>query len=299
MKKIFSALILINVLIALSADTSGEYGWQMLKISSGVDCAAQGGAGAFSADDAFSFLNHPVAGLFSRKQVISLAQNYWIFDTTLNSGAYLNSTGNKSFGFAYRYLDYGKLDNYDDVGNLIGEYHPMDLVITMNFGCRLTPDHYLGVNVNALYEKILTSSSYGASFDLGYTYLTPFKEVQLYATLRNLGKTSQMDLENIDLPVSGELGFLRNFQVGTMTFSNDLKFIMSIDDDNLKAVLGVRCALNEKLNLKAGYKFNYDAETFSVGFGVDLKKIYLNYAFIPFSSEIDDVHIIGLTYRFQ
>jgi hypothetical protein len=111
MKKIIIALIMINVLILLSAETSGEKGWQMLKLSSGVDCAAQGGSGAFSTNDAFGFLNHPTAGLLSRNKVISLAQNYWLFDTTLNSGAYLNSQGNKSFGFAYRYLNYGKLDN--------------------------------------------------------------------------------------------------------------------------------------------------------------------------------------------
>lgn len=297
MKKIFLAFILINVFVVLAAETSGEYGWQMLKISSGVDCAAQGGAGAFSAGDAFGFLNHPTAGLLSRNKVISLAQNYWIFDTSLNSGAYLNSQGNRSFGFAYRYLDYGKLDNYDDVGNLIGEYHPMDMVITMNFGYRITPNHFAAVNVNALYEKILTSSSYGVSCDLGYSFLTPFQGIQINAALKNLGKTSKMDVENIDLPISGELGILRNFQIGALKLSNELKIIGNIDDENLKAVLGIRCDFNERLNIKAGYKFNFDAESFSVGFGVDLKKIYFNYAFIPFSAEIDDVHIIGLTYK--
>lgn len=298
MKKIFLTLIVINVLFVLSAETSGEYGWQMLKISSGVDCAAQGGAGAFSANDAFGFLNHPTAGLLSRNKVISLAQNYWIFDTSMNSGAYLNSQGNKSFGFAYRYLDYGKLENRPDTGELIGEYHPMDMVVTMNFGYRITPDHFVGVNGNALYEKILTSSSYGVSFDLGYTYLTPFQGIQINAALKNIGKTSKMDAENIDLPVSGELGFVKDYELGAMLFSGDLRIIKHIDDDNLKSVLGIRCDLNKKLNLKAGYKLNYDAESFSVGFGVDLKKIYFNYAFIPFSSEIDDVHIIGLTYKF-
>jgi len=298
MKKIILTLILINVMFVLSADTSGEYGWQMLKISSGVDCAAQGGVGAFSAGDAFGFVNHPTAGLLNRNKVISLSQNYWIFDTTLNSGAYSNSQGSKSFGFAYRYLDYGEFDNYDDVGNLIGEYHPMDMVVTMNFGYRITPDHYAGINVNALYEKILTSSSYGVSFDLGYTYLTPFKGIQLNVVIKNLGKTSKMDLENIDLPISAELGISRKSEIASLLLSYELKAIKNIDDDNLKAVFGVRCDLNRKFNIKAGYKTNYDAESFSVGFGVDLKKIYFNYAFIPFSSEIDDVHVFGLTYKF-
>jgi hypothetical protein len=184
------------------------------------------------------------------------------------------------------------------VGNLLGEYHPMDMVVTMNAGYRITPNHFAAVNLNALYEKILTSSSYGASFDLGYTYLTPLKGTQVNAALKNLGKTSKMDVENIDLPVSFELGVSRKSEIGSTLFSYELKAIKHIDDDVIKAVFGIRWDLNQKLNIKAGYKINYDTESFSAGFGVDLKKLYFNYAFIPFSSEIDDVHIMGLTYKF-
>ncbi|MCK4653917.1 MAG: PorV/PorQ family protein [Candidatus Cloacimonetes bacterium] len=297
MKKVLIVLI-INLSVILFSETSGEYGFQMLKISSGANVAAQGGAGAFSSNDAFGFLQNPTAGLLSRNNVLSLTQNYWIFDTTINSGAYLNSKGKTSFGFAYRYLDYGKIDQRLDSGELIGEFHPMDLVLSINFGYRVTPDHYVGLNINALYEKIDTSSSYGFTFDLGYTYLTPFKDLKFSAALKHFGKTSEMDQDVIDIPFTGEIALIKDMNFFTVDFSTELKAIKHIDDDELKGVCGIRADINKTFNLKFGYKFNYDAEDISAGFGVNLNRISFDYAFVPFNYEIDDVHIMGITYKF-
>ena len=298
MKKVLTVLIIINLSVLLFSETSGKCGFQMLKISSGANVAAQGGAGAFSSNDAFGFLQNPTAGLLSRNNVLSLTQNYWIFDTTINSGAYLNSKGKTSFGFAYRYLDYGKIPETNDQGILIGEFHPMDLVLSTNFGYRVTPDHYIGLNINALYEKIDTSSSYGFTFDVGYTYLTPFKDLKLSAVLKHLGKTSEMDKEVIDIPFTGEIAVIKDINFFTVDFSTELKAIKHIDDDELKAVCGIRADINKIFNLKFGYKFNYDAEDISAGFGVNLNRISFDYAFIPLHYEVDDAHILGITYKF-
>jgi len=298
MKKVILMIFIMVFAVLLKAETSGEYGFQMLKISAGAALSAQGGTGAFFSNDAYGFIQNPAAGLLKRKRVISLSQNYWIFDTVINSGAYAYSNRKRSFGFGYRYLDYGKLEDRDDTGTLLGEFHPMDLVLSTNFGYRLTPDHYAGVNVNLLYEKIDTSSSYGFTIDLGYTYLTPIKDMLISAALKHLGKTSEMDKDVIDLPITGELSVVKNFQLVSKNFSTELKAIKHIDDDEFKAVWGINFEINRTFNLKLGYKFNYDSEDISAGFGINLKKISLDYAYIPFDYEIDDVHIIGLTYRF-
>ena len=298
MKKVVLMILIMVLTVLLTAETSGEYGFQMLKISAGATLSAQGGIGAFFSNDAYGFIQNPAAGLLKRKRVFSLSQNYWIFDTTINSGAYAYSNGKKSFGFGYRYLDYGKIDSTDDTGLSIGVFHPMDLVISTNFGYRLTPDHYAGVNVNLLYEKIDTSSSFGFTLDLGYTYLTPIKDMFISAALKHLGKTSAMDKDVIDLPITGELYVVKNFQLVSKNFSTELKAVKYIDDDEFKAVWGIKAEINRTFNLKFGYKFNYDSEDISAGFGINLKKISLDYAYIPFDYEIDDVHIMGLTYRF-
>ena len=298
LNKILMLLIIFGLAVILSAETSGEYGFQLLKIASGPEGASQAGTGAFNSGEAYAFMINPTAGLFADHRAISIAQNYWIFDTKLNSAGYINTNGKTAFGVAYRYLDYGKLENRTDTGELIGEFHPMDLIFSLNFGYRITPNQYAGINANALYEKIDTASSFGYTFDLGYTYLSFFKGQKFSAAIKNLGQTSAMENETIDLPISFELGVIQEFDINTIKLFSELKLIRNIDDDEFKAVLGTKVRLNNIFDLKLGYKLNFDAESFSAGFGINLKKISIDYAYVPFEYHINDVHVIGLTYKF-
>jgi hypothetical protein len=296
--KILMILMIISLTGILIAETSGEYGLQLLKVASGPESAAQGGTGEFSSNDAYAFIINPSAGLFAKQRAISIAQNYWIFDTKLNSAGYINTNGKNSFGVAYRYLDYGELENRTDTGELIGEFHPMDLIFSLNFGYRFAPNHYAGINANVLYEKIDTASSYGYTFDLGYTYLTLFRGLKLSAAIKNLGQTSAMENETIDLPISFELGAIHEFYINSIGLFSEIKMIKHVDDDALRVVLGTKVKLNKILDFKLGYKLNFDAESFAAGFGINLKKISIDYAYVPFEYNIDDVHILGLSYKF-
>ncbi|MDP8201275.1 MAG: PorV/PorQ family protein [Candidatus Tenebribacter burtonii] len=296
--KILMILIIFSLTVILSAETSGEYGFQLLKIASGAEGAAQAGTGAFSSGEAYAFMLNPTAGLFAEQRAISIAQNYWIFDTKLNSAGYVNTNGKTSFGVAYRYLDYGTLINTTDNGTITGEFHPMDLIFSLNFGYRITPNQYAGINANALYEKIDTSSSYGYTFDIGYTYLSFIQGQKFSAAIKNLGQTSAMENETIDLPISFELGVIQKFNINIIKLFTEFKMIKHIDDDEFRAVFGTKIKLNRILDFKLGYKLNFDAENFTAGFGINLKKIAMDYAYVPFEYHINDVHVIGLTYKF-
>jgi len=298
MKKIYILIILLSIYIFTFAETSGEYGFQMLRIASGADLAAQGGSGTFYSRSAFGFLQNAAANLITRNHVISMTQNYWIFDTKLNSMAYSNSSGKSSFSVAYRYLDYGKIENRDETGTIIGEFHPLDLSLSTSFAYRITPDHYVGININGIYEKIDTSSSIGFSFDLGYVYLTNLKNLKIAATIKHFGKTTKMNEEDIDLPITAEISLADDFLINQIALSTELKVVKYFDDDQIKAIAGICIRPLDKLDLRFGYKFNYDTEDISLGIGINLKKIAIDYTYIPFKYEINDVHMIGINYLF-
>lgn len=298
MKKLNIVILLLLIAVSVYAETSGEYGFQMLRIVSGADIAALGGTGALFSHNAFAFLQNPAANLITRNQVISMTQNYWLFDTTLNTMAYTNSSGKTAVSFGYRYLNYGKIDSRDETGTIIGEFHPMDLSLSANFAYRLNPDHYIGVNLHGLYEKIDTSSSLGASLDIGYIYLTNLRDLKLTAALKHLGLTSKMNEESIDLPITAEVSLVKNFQLNKIDIFTELKAIKFFDDDQMRAVLGLGLRPVDKLDLRLGYKLNYDAEDLSLGIGINLKKISIDYAFIPYQFEINDVHMVGINYKF-
>ncbi len=52
MKKVVLMILIMVLAVLLTAETSGEYGFQMLKISAGATLSAQGGTGAFFSNDA-------------------------------------------------------------------------------------------------------------------------------------------------------------------------------------------------------------------------------------------------------
>jgi len=292
---IFATIIFAALLFS---EVSGEYGFQFLKILSGAETAGQAGTGELSSNDAFAFLENPAAGLLNRSRVLSFTQNYWLFGTKLSNIAYNNSRGKSSFGFAFRQLDYGKIEGRDEQQMLIDEFHPIDLDFVFNFAYRITPSHYFGVSVNALYEKINTSSSSGISADLGYVFLTPIRNLKLSAALKYWGITSKMNEESIQLPLTFELGTTKDFTFSSVLLSLSGKAVKTEDNNELNAALGLNCSVKEKVNFRVGYKINYDAEDFSAGIGFNLGKFIIDYAFIPFDSELDDVHMFGISYKF-
>ncbi|MCD6177237.1 MAG: hypothetical protein J7K29_05330, partial [Candidatus Cloacimonetes bacterium] len=95
-----------------------------------------------------------------------------------------------------------------------------------------------------------------------------------------------------------ELGTTQEFDISIIKLFTEFKMIKHIDDDEFRAVLGTKIELNKIFDLKLGYKLNFDAENFTAGFGINLKKIAMDYAYVPFEYHINDVHVIGLTYKF-
>ncbi len=302
MRKYILLGIVLIALVSLYAQKvdgkSSEYGFQMLKIPTSVAVAGTGGTGAFYAEDAFAVKAHPTAGVVNRTESVSLNSTQWLFDTQLVNLGISHSSGKSSLGLMMRYLDYGDFENRDDQATLTGEYHPMDLDIMVNYGYRVHPDHFVGVNISLLYEKINTASCYGVSGDLGYTWLTPFKGLKAYATIKNIGTTSEMSSEKIEIPMGYELGFAKDFSLPSVTLQGDMRMIKYEDDDNMKMNLGVAAIMMDIIRLRAGYKINYDIEDVSAGIGIHWKSLGVDYTWIPIKEEIGDVHMIGLTYDF-
>ena len=281
----------------LVADTSGEYGFQMLKLHPTANSAGQAGLGAFSSGDALTFLTNPASAVLKKKRVLSLSQNFWIVGTNIKNLCYIYSSGKNSFGLGMTFVSYDEQDIRSDSGEFLGYFHPADINLAVNYGRRITPNHYVGLNLRGLYEKIYTASSIGYSVDFGYVYLAPIKGLKLAFAAKNFGDTSKMAEEKIELPQTLEISAIQKFTVGTIGNSAEIKVMKHIDDDELKAALGINSRLNRFLNFTIGYKINNDSETLSAGFGVFYNKFILDYAFVPLQNELNIAHYISLSYK--
>ncbi len=304
MKRFFLMTLLVTLVVVCFAEkvdgNAGKHGMQMLKINSGIAVTAASGTGEFFSDDAFGFLVNPVAGLINKSNAISFTNNNWLFGTTYNSIGISNYAGKQSYGIAFRYLDYGKIEGKDELAQDIGDFHPLDANFAGNYAFRITPNHLVGFNGGLFYEKLDTESSIGVLIDFGYAYLTPFQGLKFAFAAKNYGTSTKMNNEKLETPSSIEVSAVQNFNFKTVAFSFQTKTLKFVDDDNFKIVLGLSSVINNILKLQAGYKINYDAESFTAGVGINLKKLSVDYAYSPTTNYLNDsAHLVGLTLKFK
>ncbi len=302
MKTIFFALIMIIIaapLFAEKVDTkAGQYGFQILKVDIGAENVARGSAVSAQTGDASIMWYNPASTNFSDKSNVHFTHNEWIFDTRMENVSFMLNKGKYSFGAGITYLNYGKIDRRNDQGDPIGEFNPTDIIGNINFSIRTLPDLYCGINLKGLFEKIHIETAYGLAVDLGVIYRTMIKGLNLSAVVQNLGTTSKMAKERIDLPIGCKSGFSYQLPFSFLNLQIAADIIKYIDDDNAKVNCGLQYVFQDIVFTRIGYKFNYDEENITPGLGFKINRYHFDYAYVPFQSDIGATHRFSLSYDF-
>ena len=294
---IFTALLLLPMLVIAENFDTQEYGFKFLQIPVNPISASLGGNGIYAKSYAGAFILNPAANLLDERFSLSLQHCLWFEDTSCSQVVYSNGNRNKHFGLVARAMDYGELENRDDTGTLIGHYRPLDANIMVSFAYRLLPDHMLGANAGLLYEKLNTSSSYGLNADLGYVFLPPITNSTFFASLRTIGITSKMDEEDIMLPLTVETGLGYVYPSETYTISSQIAMNKASGSD-VRFTVATELSLWQMLMVRFGYKVNYDEENISTGLGINWSNLDIDYSWTPFSDRLSDTHSFGITYNF-
>lgn len=294
---LIALLIMATALFADIPENAGEYGYQFLDISTNPVSLALSGRGIAAGGQLASFVRQPSSGALESHRAIGISRSLWLADTKYNNLYYSASSHKSHFGIALRNLDYGELEIRDDNGFLIGYYSPLNMDLMANYALRLTPSLYAGVNAGVAYEKLNTDSSLGIHTDLGVTLLPPFENSQISLSVRNLGLSSAMNDESTPFAPSFELDLSKKLELGTTDMIVEVSGLKAIDEP-WKAAASTQLTLYEMFNLRLGYKINYDAENLSAGLGFRWKGISVDYGWAAFSSQLNDVHSLGISYHF-
>lgn len=300
MKSFILTLSMILVLGLLTAEIhqfAGHYGYKFLNVPTGPISLALAGRGAHSSANPAAFILQPAASCEADQRVLGLSHSPWLEDTQANTLAYSYGKRVSHFGIALRNLDYGELENRDDYGNLIGSYNPLDLDLMANYAYRMSPNLYFGFNFGVLYQKLNTATSLGLHSDFGFSYIPPIAGSKVSAAIRNIGNATKTNDVETRFPTTMEADFTKVFQfkvADVMLGVSGTKVV----DEGLKESIYSEVSLYKVLKLRGGYKFNYAAENFSVGFGLAVRRISVDYGFGAFGEGLNDVHSVGLAYQF-
>lgn len=211
--------------------------------------------------------------------------------------ALVDYNGNRILDDPRDRLDYSK----------ITEFSNQDWAFYLTFAKRYSENFYYGANVKIIYRQLAEYSAYGVGFDVGAWY-SPFENFSLGANLQDITttliawQTGRNELVSptakigagysfefiggkitpvIDFDVRFEnRKFASNFHLGPVSFDMHAGF-----EYNFKNVIAVR----------AGYN---DIKQFTIGAGIKLPKLNIDYSFAKFNmSEEDrlpDTHRISL-----
>ncbi len=183
-------LLLLSFLISLaaSAQVTGSV-YNILKLSTSAHAVALGGENITVVED------NPTAGwsnpaLYSGVSDNSLGLSYMNYTKGINfiGAQYVKAFGDKhTAAFQAQYLGFGKMNETDVRGNIIGNFSAKDIVIGAAYSYLFSERWAGGVTFHTVYSKYAEYSAVALAVDLGLNYFNEEKDLSLSATLRNFG----------------------------------------------------------------------------------------------------------------
>lgn len=309
MKKIFLSrrwLWLVILIVALCSttfgasipDNAGTSGLSFLKLGIGARPAGMGEAFTSISGDIFSLYWNPAGVARHTGAEFAFMHNQWFQDVSLEYAAFCFGYKKNVFGLSLTLSQVANLERREGpTENPISYFDEHDLSLGFSWSRKINDKLDLGISTKFLYEKIDFSSATGLGFDLGGIYRIR-SNIQLGGAILNLGSKMKFEQESFNLPTSYKIGAA--YLGHEKHFNGD--FILSMDlvkpnDNDLKVNLGGEYTYKEKFTLRSGYQIGYDDKNISLGLGLKIKKYAIDYAFVPFSSDLGNSHRISVNLK--
>lgn len=138
--------------------------------------------------------------------------------------------------------------------------------------------------------------------DFGTLYDTGFRSLKIGLCIQNMGAEGTYIEEPVPVPATFKFGVSMNvFETPGQTVKIATEF-KHPSDTSEKINVGAEYNLNDMYFLRAGYKMNYDEESFTAGGGVKLNvgslgRVGVDYSYSDFGY-LGAVHRVGLTVQF-
>jgi hypothetical protein len=337
MKKITTYLLPFIAILLFSqsawSQKVGSTSMQFLKVMPCARATAMGDAYSVLASGAEAVFWNPAGVANIEKHEISMTYLKWIFDTkqgALSFAMPVASIG--AVGVQLQYVDFGEIPEAlwqspykDDIGypGLTGNtFHPFTYLIGLSYASQITDKFSTGLSVKYARESLYNGAAVvavsssgdtstvntwgnGLIFDFGLNYNTGFRTIRIAASMQNFGANVRYASEASPVPMALRVGIAADL-IGNnalLVQSEDSRLGVAFDlfqpnDYAQQAHLGMEYVYAGSVALRAGYKFNYDADGFTAGVGfqqtVAQVKMSFDYSYGALNYNLGNVHRISL-----
>lgn len=287
-----SILFQVPVLCALG---TGSTGATFLKVGVGARPSGMGEVFTALCDDVNAIYWNP-AGLcqLEMKNEISVMRNKWFEDIEHTFIGYAHNFNGNAIGIGLTNLNISGIIEISETGGSIGTFNATNTSYDFAYGHAIKKNLDFGMNLKYITQKIGDVAG-AKSFGTGFGLLYGFSDFNLGIVFQNIGSikftTKEFVGEEDPLPMVIKSG---------LVYKNDrynlgMEVEKSIDST---AKFKIGGELNFKiLVLRTGYRFGYDLGNLSLGAGLKIGPINLDYANVSYSN-LGDTHRVSLTAKF-
>lgn len=288
--------LLISVQLYAGAGTTGGV---ILKESQGARSLAMGDAFTGVASGAETIFWNP-AGLGTMKAPeVSAMYFKEIANMGLMSLQYAQPlAGYGTAGLALESFSAGDMEvNYLD-GSSKTVNAQQDFILNLAYGKNITNNLFAGANLKYLNSTLAeTATAKTMTLDLGCLYRLPQVEgLSLGLDLQNIGGSMKYleESDQLSFTVRAGAAYTKPLQNNMLTISADLNKPKEL---STRFNLGAEYVYNKLIALRAGYKFGYDLDSFTTGFGLKMNRYSLDYAFAT-KRDLGENHRVSLGIQF-
>lgn len=273
---------------------------QFLKMGAGARAAAMGNAFTSVSDDATAAYWNP-AGLTQVKKVeLALMQNSGLVDTTYQYAGAAFPRNDSTVALSIYRQDYGSIERYTANDDRDGSFDAGSMAASFSFGKKASEALSWGLTAKLIQESIESEKASGFAGDIGILYKTDAANFGF--AVQHIGSGMKFVQERGSLPQTIRGGVSRSF------FQEKLLGALEIskaNDNDATLHSGLEYSVSNLLTLRGGYQVTPGNDlgvtgltNISAGFGMQLNRFNLDYAFLPFG-ELGNTHRLSLLIKFD
>jgi hypothetical protein len=211
--------------------------------------------------------------------------------------------------FAFKYDNYGKFPETDEVGNHIGDFGAGDAVFIVGYSGVLDNNFYYGINGKFIYTSIAGISSSAAALDLGLNYNLPDKDFSIGFAVLNAGAQISAYLTTKEkLPIDVTIGVSKKLTYLPLRLSLDFHGLNETRDNLISHLRGFTVGGEFTLSKVFMLRLGFDNEKrqdlsigtlqglagFNIGLGAIVSSYKFDYGFSSFGA-IGALHRISVS----
>lgn len=292
MKRIIIFLIILSPSLMFSQGSS--QGDVSLKFPMTPFVAATGESFVADPTGLQSILINPANIASGENYVVLFSHTEWIQDIRME---YLSIAAPFSFGALSLSIANTSVDDLElrtVPGPAIGTFNAQSTSFQLTYGIELAQNIRIGIAPKYLYEKIYVDETTGYGIDAGIIYTPPVNGLSLGCSLTNFGSLAAFRNERIDLPSKIRFGGTYLFNLDKIIFRVATAFSSELGTSTNHYSIGGEATYEHTVTIRFGYQTGIDTRGFSTGMGIRYSFVTIDYAYIPFSLQVGNSHLISI-----